>query len=374
MKQSTLDFFAEECAVVTEEYFADWASQDSVPLFKSISHLLIAYMIVLLVGKDFYRAHGDELIPLMAQFERDLQHPILRVIPQFLWRFTAPGSRLFSTLARFNTLLASELADIRARPDKHAGRRDYFAHLAAAPGVGDNVMYEPCIACHIMFMVFAGHANAAMTIPWLFLHTRRVPGALERLRVEATLPPEERKPYLEACLRETGRLYSNATNMRMTTKPVKVAGHEIPAGILVAASPLATQRADLEADSGAGGIYAHAGKWDPTRFLADSDSNEKTASDGGPHARWFQRAEFVQFGLGVHSCAGEKLARLLIFEMVLRTWMEEYEFVIIDGIDEGKKGVDGVGVEAAWTEENFGTPSVRGADPQVSVRRRAVAM
>lgn len=109
------------------------------------------------------------------------------------------------------------------------------------------------------------------------------------------------------------------------------------------------------------------------RFLEDPISTnqiEDAKTEANAHARWFQRAEFVQFGLGVHSCAGEKLARLIIFDMVLRSWMEDYELEATEGLEEDEKGIDGVGAEAAWTEENFGTPSVRGADPLISVKKR----
>lgn len=74
--------------------------------------------------------------------------------------------------------------------------------------------------------------------------------------------------------------------------------------------------------------------------------------------------------MGQHACPGEKMARMLIFGVVLKNWMENYDIDVVSGVQEGVKGVDGVGVEAAWTEENFGTPSLRGEPVMVSVKRR----
>ena len=90
-KQERLQTYASQCSKVTEEHFEKWAAKGKVPLFESISHLVIADLLVILVGEEFYRKYGDELIPIMAQFERDLQNPILRIVPNALWRFTKPG-------------------------------------------------------------------------------------------------------------------------------------------------------------------------------------------------------------------------------------------------------------------------------------------
>lgn len=362
MKQSSLDVY--RYINVVDEHFEEWAAKGVIPLFKSASYLIISVLIMLFLGEDFYHAHGAELVPLMSQFERDLQSPILRVTPNFLWRFTPPGKRLFATLAKFQNYISTEVAKRLAHPDEHVGKGDYLAFILE--NFGDR--FERYYGLHFMTLVFGGHANAAMTIPWLFLHARRTPGALERIREEALLLPEERKPFIEACIRETGRLYTNTTVMRRTRVPVSVAGHVVPAGTLVAASPVGTQRADLDGDSSAGGIFKNAGKWDPMRFL----ESREIGGMCDPYATWFQRAEFVHFGLGMHACPGEKLARVMIIDMVLRTWMQKYEVEVVSGLEEGVKGVDGVGAEGAWTEENFGTPSVRGVDPLVSVKRRPV--
>ena len=47
--------------------------------------------------------------------------------------------------------------------------------------------FEACYGAHVMSLIFGGHANAAMSIPWLFLHARRTPGTLEKIGEEAVL-------------------------------------------------------------------------------------------------------------------------------------------------------------------------------------------
>ncbi|KAF7797473.1 hypothetical protein EIP86_008670 [Pleurotus ostreatoroseus] len=361
LRQEKLDGYYALCSRVTETIFDDWEKKGVIPLFHSISHLIISNLLVLIAGEGIYSRHGEELIPMMAQFERDVQKPILRVVPWSLWRFTGPGAALFRTCNRFDTIVEEEMRDILANPDKHAGRSDYLYFLVTSLGP----QFGPVYGRHVMSIIFGGHANAALTIPWLFLHARRVPGALDKIREEAILPRGEPKAYLEACMRETGRLYTNTAVMRMTKETTSVAGHVVPKGILVAASPAATQRSEP--------AFVGAEKWNPSRFFskhAGEEQDEKDENEASMFSQWFQRAEFVQFGMGQHACPGEKMARMFIFDLVLRNWMEKYDMEVISGVEEGVKGVDGVGVEAAWTEENFGTPSVRGEDVMVRVERR----
>lgn len=345
------------CVKITQDFFNKSSDEDSIPLFKSISHLVLSYLLVLIMGEEFYRRHGEELIPLLSRFERELQSPVLRITPGAFWKLTTPGKFLFDVTERFDELTLAELKRIRENPDHHIDRDDYFYSLISQ--LGDQ--FAPVYGRHTLGVVFGGHANVAMSLPWLFLHARRVPGALERIRAESILPSNERRPYIDACFRETGRLYTNVAMMRMMKKTASVRGHVIPKGTLVACSPAATQRADANEVGGIGCTFTNAQHWDPERFLADPSA----------YAKWSQHAELVHFGLGLHACPGERLAKTMIYDFLLKVWMEDYELEVVSGLEEDVKGIDGVGAEGAWTEENMGTPSIRGSDIGVKVRRRS---
>ena len=313
-------------------------------------------MFILLMGEEFYKMHSSELIPQMVEFERQVQNPVLRVSPKSCWKFTRSGKFLFDLVDRFDELVSAEARDIVDNPEKHRERSDYFYEVLQEAGIE----YLPVYGSHILSMAFAGRANLAMTMPWMFLHARRNPESLEKIRDDLLRGPDEAKPYLEACFRETARLYTQLSILRVTAKPVTVLGHSIPKGVHVACSPLATQRAEATIDKG--GIIECASQWNPDRFLKES----------GAYQKWFQQGEFVQFGLGNHSCPGEKLARFLTFEIALKVWMTNYDVEVVSGLEEGRRGIDGVGADATWTEENFGTPTVRGDDIRVRIERRSV--
>jgi len=83
----------------------------------------------------------------------------------------------------------------------------------------------------------------------------------------------------------------------------------------------------------------------------------------------------IQFGKGQHICLGEKLGRTMfidiLWEVLLGNDTEPgFDFEIVSGIREGV-GLDNVGVEAAWTEENLGTPFEKGEPVMVRFRRSA---
>jgi len=352
MNQEQINVFAAESAKVAQEHFDKWAKSESVPLFQSVSHLVLSFLLAMIMGEEFYQKYGEELVPKMDRFERDLQNPILRLLPWSLWRLSASGRRHLAIADRFGELARAELDDILNNPDMHQGRTDYFYNAVQKLGNGFREYY----GIHVMVMVFAGHTNVALTVPWMYLHARRHPTAWGQIRDEVMLEPSEPKPYLEACLRETGRLYTNLFIMRMLPKATNIAGFEIPARTIVACSPAATHRADASDSSG---IFKDSRRWLPERFLPD-----------GAYAEWFNKAEFIQFGMGPHQCPGEKLAKTLVFEVILRTWVENYDIEVVGGLKEDVKGVDGVGAEASWTEQNFGTPSIRGQDVMVKCRKR----
>ena len=84
---------------------------------------------------------------------------------------------------------------------------------------------------------------------------------------------------------------------------------------MVACSPAVTQR-----DAS---LFSNPNTWEPTRWLAEPNV----------YATYFQMGSFVQFGLGQHACPGEKLAKILIFDEILGTWVKGYEVDVISELD-----------------------------------------
>jgi len=86
---------------------------------------------------------------------------------------------------------------------------------------------------------------------------------------------------------------------------------------------------------------------------------------------------FVHFGKGQHACLGEKIGRMMVLDILWDTILGNgddpgYDIEFVSGIREGV-GVDNVGVEPAWTQENLGTPFEKGQPVMVRFIRRTNA-
>jgi cytochrome P450 len=199
---------------------------------------------------------------------------------------------------------------------------------------------------HILLLINGGHTNLTNTFTWSLLHAVRSPDLLDTLRQQSTLD------LLEATLRETGRLYTNLMNLRRVVIPQQIMGHDIPQGSFISASPLVTARDPT--------LFDEPDSFRPKRWLTPS----QTLDEGGIK-KALRLGSSTQFGKGQHYCLGEKLAKMLIlmyWEIVLGDEGHAgYDIEIVGGCMEGR-GVDGVGVEAAWATENLGTPFQKG-DP-----------
>jgi sterol 14alpha-demethylase len=207
---------------------------------------------------------------------------------------------------------------------------------------------------HILTMMNGGHANQTNTFTWSLVHAIHSPTLLTTLR-DATSPD-----LLDATIRETGRLYSNLILLRRVTIPQQLMGHEVPKNTFVAISPLVTSRDPT--------LFTDADSFRPERWLTPSHTLDDPAIKSAQRT-----GSSTQFGKGQHYCLGEKLAKMLIgmyWEIVLGDAEHAgFDVEIVEGLVEGR-GIDGVGVEASWVEENMGTPFEKGGSLMVRFHER----
>jgi sterol 14-demethylase len=113
-------------------------------------------------------------------------------------------------------------------------------------------------------------------------------------------------PRLEAALKETLRLHPPLVILlRVVQEEVELAGHRIPPGTMVAASPLVSNRIAED--------FPEPDRFDPGRYL---DPRQEDLQN-----RW----TWIPFGAGKHRCVGNAFAMMqmkAIFSVILR----DYEF------------------------------------------------
>jgi cytochrome P450 len=211
-------------------------------------------------------------------------------------------------------------------------------------------------ALHLLVLCIAGHTNQSTTTVWTLLHALRSP-LLEQLRHATS------NDLLDATFRESGRLYTNLMLLRRITVSQEILGKQIPKGTYVACSPVVTARDP--------NVYTDPEKFRPQRWLTESGKLDETRIKN-----LYRMGASGQFGKGQHACVGEKLGRFMVMDLLWGIILGDvkepgFDVEIVSGIIEGV-GIDNVGVEAAWAEENLGTPSEKGGPVLLRFSRRRV--
>ena len=154
----------------------------------------------------------------------------------------------------------------------------------------------------------------------------------------------------------------NLILLRRITVSQEILGKLIPKGTYVACSPVVTARDPS--------VYADPEKFRPERWLTESGELDQT------QIKYLHRiGASSQFGKGQHACLGERLARVMVMDLLWGVILGDdkepgFDVEIVSGITEGV-GIDNVGVEAAWAEENLGTPIEKGGSVMLRFSKRA---
>lgn len=165
-------------------------------------------------------------------------------------------------------------------------------------------------------MMFAGHHTTSGTSSWALIELMRHPETmaavvkeLDELYAdgsEVSFQALRSIPVLESVLKETLRLHPPLIIlMRVVAEEIELAGHTIPVGTVVAASPRVSNR--LAED------FPDPDAFDPGRYIDPRQDDLQN--------RW----TWIPFGAGKHRCVGNAFAMMqmkAIFSVVLR----DYEF------------------------------------------------
>ena len=149
--------------------------------------------------------------------------------------------------------------------------------LVADPDQSDEELRD-----HLITLLLAGHETTASTLAWTFHDLARDPQLLARVQRAAD---ENDEAYLEATVKEAMRLRPVIRNVaRRLNKPARVAGYDLPAGVVVFPSIHLVQHRD--------DVFDDAAQFRPERFLGRNP----------PPATW------IPFGGGLRRCLGASLA------------------------------------------------------------------
>jgi cytochrome P450 family 135 len=198
-----------------------------------------------------------------------------------------PWRRYERLMAQADAVLLDEVARRRAAPGE-----DVLSLLAAAGDMTDSDLRD-----QVLTLLVAGHETTATGLAWAFERLVRHPGALAR--ATATARDGEDDGYLDAVVRETLRVRPVIFDVaRHLTRPVEIAGHELPAGVAVMPAIGLVQRGRA--------FGPDPLAFRPERFLE---------GDPPPSYAW------IPFGGGARRCLGAAFAQLemrVVLREVLR--------------------------------------------------------
>jgi cytochrome P450 len=225
----------------------------------------------------------------------------------------SPGGRFKRRLAAADALLYEEIARRRAEHDLDE-RTDVLSLLMRARDEDGRAMTDAELRDELFTMLGAGHETTATGLAFALELLMRNPAEIERLRESIASGSDD---YLEAVMRETMRLRPVIDAAERTlTKPRRVAGWDLPAGVKVyPAIALVQRRPD---------VYPDPDAFRPERWL---DSEPESYA-------------WLPFGGGIRRCIGAALAQAEMVEalrvIVPRTELQplraEEDPVVLKGI------------------------------------------
>lgn len=219
------------------------------------------------------------------------RYPRLQKLPP--WRAHAAAQQ------ELDDLLYAEIAARRADPTTR-DRDDLLSRLLRPSDDGD-VLTDAELRDQLITFLLAGHETTATALAWALHELAHHPEARRRAQLAADDPGPEGDKYLEAVIKEAMRLRPvifQAT--RTLTEATSVAGHLLPAGVVV--SPALGLVGLSEA------LHDDADEFRPDRFLS-----------GNPAPN-----TWIPFGGGPRRCIGAAFA-LVESVQILRELLRAYE-------------------------------------------------
>ena len=265
------DAVARQAAVMAEiaaANVATWRVDTDFPVAPKMSEITLEVILRTVIGAtDPARlAALREVMPKLLNVTPWASLAIASPEPAALWAVASAAPQHREAADR---LLYAEIADRRADPDL-ATRSDALAMLVRAGEDDGSAMTDTELRDQLMTLLVAGHDTTATGLSWALERLTRHPAILDKA-VRAAEAGAAGDPagdeYLDAVAKETLRIRPVVFDVgRVLKEPVELAGHRLPAGIMVA--------------PGIGLVHSSSEQYpDPDRF----DPDRMVGGDAGTH-------------------------------------------------------------------------------------------
>jgi cytochrome P450 family 135 len=276
---------------LTAEQIARWPVGRSFAVHPHLNDISLDVILRIVFGVTDSR-RLDEMRPLLQRLVRIGPVIFLGWLYPRLAAF-GPWKAFYQLRDQTDAVIYAEIADRRAATDLD-GRSDVLSKLLVAdPDQSDEELRD-----HLVTLLLAGHETTASTLAWAFHDLSRLPDVLARVQRAAD---EGDAAYLDATVKEVMRLRPVIREVaRRLAAPTRVAGFDLPAGIVIFPSIALVQRRSA--------VWPSPEEFRPERFLGANP----------PPATW------IPFGGGIRRCLGAALA-MTEAQAVLKTVLQRVD-------------------------------------------------
>jgi cytochrome P450 len=209
-----------------------------------------------------------------------------------------PGGAIGRALDRLDAVIYEELGRRRAARNL-AQRGDILSLLLLARDEDGEAMTDSELRDELVSLLLAGHETTATAVSWAVERLVRHPDKLARLVAEIDAGAGDE--YMQAVIAETLRVRPVVPLVvRALTEPLRVAGHELPAGTRVTPSIYLVNRNPR--------VYEAPLEFRPERFLVNAP----------------ETFSWIPFGGGIRRCIGASFAQLEM-KLILSTILGELQ-------------------------------------------------
>jgi len=264
------------------------------------------------VGDAAYQKYGKEIAEHFHTVERNAFSPLMLLAPYLPtptnWKVKQARSRL---LQIFKQCYDEYLAEYRKNgsTNKQSSQTtdnkgdESGAYISLFVGSGNEIGRD-MFSSHVMGFMFAGHTNTVGVGAWTIAQLANN----EQIRIKAIQEMHEQSDmekmeYLDACMKETIRLYGNVFTFRKTGEPYEHSGYTIPIGNLICISPYLTHH-------------------DPIYFPEPYSYNPERFTDQKQTRTMMGNMSFVDFGYGKHRCLGIEFASAILKVLWKKLFLE----------------------------------------------------
>jgi sterol 14alpha-demethylase len=304
---------AETISREIERMVAGWGDEGEIDLLDWFAELTIYTTSACLIGPRF----RDELDSRFARLYHDLERgtDALAFVDPYLpiESFRRRDEARLGLVA-----LVQDIIDRRrAAPPPSREERDMLDVLVSLrKDDGSPHFSADEITGMFISMMFAGHHTSSGTAAWTLIELLRNPDVMQDVVAEldelyadgsaVSFQALREIPRLESALKETLRLHPPLVLLlRVVKEEIDIAGHPIPVGAMVGATPAISNRIPED--------FPEPDRFDPGRYVEPRQEDLLN--------RW----TWIPFGAGRHRCVGSAFAMMqlkAIFSVILR----DYEF------------------------------------------------